>query len=66
MTTKMKFQLNNSLNKTTGDTPFMVLSCYYSNIEDGALARMVISEEVQSVKLLQTKIWECIIVEHKQ
>lgn len=54
--TKLESQLNNSLNQTIGDTPFEVLYGYYSNIEDDALAWMVIPEEVQNVKLLQTKI----------
>lgn len=48
---KVECQLNNSHDKTIGDTPFKVLYGYYANFEDGALASIVAGNQVvQNVK----------------
>jgi len=65
--TKVECQLNNSYNKTIGDTPFKVLYGYYANFVDGALSSMVVPDQgVQNVRTIQEKVREQIMAEHQQ
>ncbi|KAE9527039.1 hypothetical protein AGLY_013687 [Aphis glycines] len=63
----VEYQLNNSYNKTIGDTPFKVLYGYYANFVDGELSSMVVPDQgVQNVRTVQEKVREKIMAEHQQ
>jgi len=63
---RVESQLNNSVNKTIGDTPFHALFGYYANSNDGALARLVGNDQTWTNSvLLQTRIRDSIIKEHE-
>ncbi|KAL4121226.1 hypothetical protein QTP88_013782 [Uroleucon formosanum] len=63
---RVESQLNNSVNKTIGDTPFHALFGYYANSNDEALARLVDNDQtwINSVSL-QSRIRNSIIKEHE-
>jgi len=59
-------QLNNSHNRTIGDTPFHVLYGYYANIEGGALVSITEkNEEWQITGNIQAEVRERIKKEHE-
>jgi len=50
---EVESQLNNSQNKTVGDTPFRVLYGYYPSFHDGVLRHITVTEEYDDVNKLQ-------------
>jgi hypothetical protein len=50
---EVESQLNNSQNKSVGDTPFRILYGYHASFNDGVLRHITIEEEYKDVYKLQ-------------
>jgi len=50
---EVESQLNNSQNKTVGDTPFHILYGYHASFHDGVLRHITVDEEYEDVTKLQ-------------